>query len=126
MSNPIALIIEDDGMLSEMYSHALSRAKFESIVVNNGGQALTTIKDTLPNLVILDMNLPEIPGNVIYEAICSDVRYDTVPIIIATANHTLANSLKPLIRSTDFIMQKPFHIATLVEIARKIATKNEV
>ena len=62
MNNPFALIIEDDEDLSLIFSEALTAAQFETEVIQDGGSAVARLAETTPDVVVLDLHLPNISG----------------------------------------------------------------
>ncbi len=59
---PKILIVEDDPFLSEMYAIKLTQEKFEVEFASDGKEALAKAKETLPDLVLLDIVLPKLDG----------------------------------------------------------------
>ena len=76
------LIIEDDQLINKMYSEKLSRDGYQVEVATNGKQGLERVKANPPNLVILDIMMPEMNGIEVIEAIKADVRLEKIPIIV--------------------------------------------
>ena len=62
MNTPFVLIVEDDTELSEIFAFILQAADLQTEVVRDGLLALNRIKETLPDLIILDMHLPNVSG----------------------------------------------------------------
>ena len=69
MSNPLALIIEDDENQADIFSLALRRARFEVEIVQEGDKALTRLTEIVPAIVILDLHLPHVSGEMILTAL---------------------------------------------------------
>jgi DNA-binding response OmpR family regulator len=62
LQKPIALIIEDDEDLSIIFSEALNSAGFQTEIIRNGRLAMERLAVVTPEIVSLDMHLPEISG----------------------------------------------------------------
>ena len=92
MTAPLALIIEDEEVLAEIYTVALQMAGFETEVVGDGQQALTRLAEIVPTLVILDLHLPRVSGAEILHHIRGDERLSNTKVILATAQDRLADS----------------------------------
>ena len=60
---PIALIVEDDDKLAEIFSEAVKAAGFAAIVAEDGRSALELLPSTTPTLILLDLHLPHISGS---------------------------------------------------------------
>ena len=57
------VLVEDDAMLAEIYQKRLEMAGFDAIVANDGLTGLEVIKQNLPDLVLLDLLLPQMTGD---------------------------------------------------------------
>ncbi len=92
-NNPLALIVEDDLDLSLIFQTALERAGYTVSVRHRGEEGLEWLTQTIPKLIVLDLNLPDIQGDKVLGKIRSEFRFDDTRIILATANHLLAQSI---------------------------------
>lgn len=79
------LIAEDDPFISRMYEIKLTSAGYRVILKNNGRDAFESIKSEHPNLLLLDINMPELSGLEVLGALQSD-GYDltSTPVIVLT------------------------------------------
>ena len=88
--------------------------------VANGGEALPRIRDTHPDLVLLDVMLPEVSG---YE-ICQGVRLDPdladVKILMMTARGSAIERRKGLALGADGFISKPFELKELREEVKRL------
>ena len=76
------LIVDDDNNIAELISLYLNKECFETLIVNDGEDALLKFKDFKPNLILLDLMLPGIDG---YQ-VCREIRRDNnTPIIMLSA-----------------------------------------
>jgi DNA-binding response OmpR family regulator len=62
MGKPFALIVEDDIELSDIFSVVLRASGMDTEIVRDGKQALGRINATMPDVVVLDMHLPNVSG----------------------------------------------------------------
>ena len=104
-SNTTVIIVEDDPDLNE-YLHELLSEHFIVHNVTRGSQALKLIKQTKPDLVVLDLMLPDMQG----EDLCTQIKdvYPQVPIIILTAKDDPRDIVKNLNQGADDYLTKPF------------------
>ena len=86
MTQRLALIIEDHVDLAEIYKITLDMVGYTTELVTDGKVALDKLADITPDLVILDMNLPQVSGHYIYKKMRSNPAWSNIPIIISTAN----------------------------------------
>jgi len=88
----LILIAEDDPFISRMYQIKLEGAGFKVIVKNNGRDAFEAIKSNHPNLVLLDINMPELSGLEVLSALQADgFDFTTLPIIVLTNSSEISD-----------------------------------
>ena len=102
------LVIEDDPALATMYETALSFAGFDVIVVGDGLTALEDIDEEHPDLVVLDLRLPQLDGSTILREIAATPDTRAIPVIVVTGDE--ADDLQ----SPSVILHKPCDPALLV------------
>jgi DNA-binding response OmpR family regulator len=76
------LLIEDSKLLRNANARALVKAGYEIISVGDGEEGLRSARETLPDLVLLDMLLPKITGLDVLKGLKSDVRTRDIPVIV--------------------------------------------
>ena len=77
------LWLEDDALLGVVFSKALENTEFELIHVRDGKEAIETLKQMVPNIIMVDLMVPgEIDGFGVLEAISVDMRLKTIPKIV--------------------------------------------
>jgi len=79
------LVVEDDLDLVELLKFNLSNAGFAVAVATDGAEALKKARSQHPDLVLLDLMLPELDGFAVCEILRRDASTTTIPIIILTA-----------------------------------------
>jgi len=116
MTKPLAIIIEDDPQLNAIMSITL-QADFEIETCADGDKALECLKQTIPNVVILDLNLPGASGREILQNIHADERLSKTRIILTTADERQAETLQ---EEADIVLLKPVSPAQLRELALRL------
>ncbi len=114
-----AMVIEDDKDLSYIFSHALKSARFATEAIMDGERALSRLGETVPSLVVLDLNLPIVSGVEILQHIRNDPRLSKTRVIIATANSHIADTLS----GADFVLIKPISYQQLSKLAARLANQ---
>ncbi len=79
------LLIEDDLSLSKMYSLKLAKSGFEALTALSGNEALLVLKEQRPDLILLDIMLPDISGLEVLKEIKSENSLKNIPVIVLTA-----------------------------------------
>lgn len=116
MNKPFALIVEDDPQLSRIFTITLSES-FEVEAITDGAQALARLAEIIPQLIILDLNLPGASGAQILHAVRADSRFDTTRVILATANARHAAELQD---KADIVLLKPVSPSQLRDLAERL------
>ena len=120
MSDRLALIIEDQKDIAEIYSSALEMANFETYCIYDGKTAMDELNQLTPQLIVLDMNLPHVSGHFLYKQVRSLPHLMNVPVIICTANAVMADAMQKEISDSDFILIKPVSIHQLTGLAGRL------
>ena len=116
------LVVDDDSITRTIHRTGLS-GQFDVETASSGAQALQICKERLPDLVLLDVMMPEMDG---YET-CRKLReFTDIPIIFATANESLEEHLKTFDAGGDDIITKPVVQDILLrKVSLAILRKNE-
>ena len=105
MSDTDILIIDDEPKIIKFVEASLSLAGFNILTALTGNEAKMIISSGLPDIIILDLGLPDIDGFEILEELRS---YSTVPIIILTARDNESDKVRGLELGADDYLTKPF------------------
>jgi DNA-binding response OmpR family regulator len=84
------LVVEDDNMLANMYRAALSFAGYEVDVAGDGLTALEDIDAEHPDLVVLDLHLPQLNGDRILSEVAATPDTRDIPVIVVTGADQVA------------------------------------
>ena len=112
----LALIIEDDSVQQDIFTQAVKMAGFTVEAIGDGADALARLKQVVPQLVILDLHLPKVSGDEVLAAIRAEERLASVPVILATADPILAESLAD---TSDLVLLKPISFNQLRDLASR-------
>jgi DNA-binding response OmpR family regulator len=106
MSN--ILVVEDDPDIAALIRHALEKAGYTVQGLASGTAVLRHLRNTLPDLVVLDLMLPELDGLMVCQAMRSNPRTAAIPIIMVTARADEADRIAGLELGADDYVTKPF------------------
>src|SRR3979490_277519 len=111
MSGNRVLVVDDEDHILELARLYLSRGGLQSDTVSDGAQALARFSQVKPDLVVLDIMLPNVDGL----TICREIRKQSqVPIIMLTARDEVTDTVVGLELGADDYLTKPFHPQELV------------
>jgi CheY-like chemotaxis protein len=119
MKSQLALIIEDNEELAELFSMALETAKFETEIALSGDGALAWLADRVPDVVVLDLHLPRVGGGEVLRQIRDDPRLSETRVIIVTADAQGAEHYQDL---ADLALVKPVSIEQLVRLSARLSS----
>ncbi len=117
------LIIEDNQDLSLFLRNKLN-LEYE-IHLSNGTEALEKAFETIPDIILCDINLPEKNGFEICETLKKDLRTSHIPTIILTALGNKESYLKGLQSGADLYLTKPFSYSILVQSIKSLLYNRE-
>lgn len=117
MSKPLALIIEDDFDLSEIFSAALEKDGFETEVVRDGKMAIDRLSGVAPAVVLLDLHLPHVSGVTVLQKIQSTEHFAQTAVIVTTADAQQADGLRG---TADLVLLKPVSVDQLRDLTKRL------
>jgi two-component system KDP operon response regulator KdpE len=119
-SKPYILLVEDDPAIREFLRTSLSTAGYRLEEVSTGNAALAAAERKPPDLVILDLGLPDIDGQIVLKKLRE---WLTSPLIILSARNQEAQKVTALDQGADDYLTKPFSTAELLARIR-VALRN--
>src|SRR5512146_1165627 len=120
ITKPVALVIEDNADQNLVFTMALNKAGFATESIYNGTDAQRRLKEVVPQIVILDLHMPDIDGNVILSQIRSDQRLAKVNVVLATADAAFADALQS---QAELVLLKPVSFSQLSDLASRFNPK---
>ncbi len=112
MAGERLLVVDDEDNLRSMLCAALRHNGFEISAVANGREALKAVAETKPDLVVLDVMMPDLDG---FE-VCRRLRTDNnhTPVLFLTARDATEDKVRGLTLGGDDYLEKPFSLEELV------------
>ncbi len=116
MSTPTILLVEDDAELRSLVRQRLEESGYDVRIAETGAQALASVDERLPDLVLLDIMIPELDGL----EVCKRLRVDPplIYIIMMTAKASEVDRVVGLEVGADDYVTKPFSLSELVARVR--------
>lgn len=106
---PIVLVVEDDQSIQLIIRYSLSK-NFEVIAFTNGLDALAFLREgRLPDIVISDLNTPEMGGLEMIEQLKTSGLYKAIPVLVLSADESTETRIKCLDAGADDYVVKPFN-----------------
>ena len=105
------LIVVDEQSISNFISTILSANGYDTIIVRSGEEALTMISSHCPDLVVLDLGLPDMDG---IEVLKSVRKWSNLPVVVVSARQYESDKVEALDCGADDYLVKPFGTAELL------------
>jgi len=118
MTNPRALVVEDDKDISELYGRVLESLGFETEIIRRGETASARLTAVVPDVVLLDLHLPgHVSGTDILRQIRADKRMTQTRVIIITGHPELAEAIRD---EADVVLNKPVDVEQLGDLISRL------
>lgn len=114
-SRELILLVDDDEHILRSLEIYLKMEEFRVMTAPGGREALDVLKKTRPDLIVLDIMMPEIDGFQVLEYIKGDSKIKNVPVIMLTAKSQDIDVLKGYQEGIASYMTKPFNLNELVD-----------
>ena len=114
--NPAGYIVEDYEDSATIFQWALEKAGYEVEVAKDGAVAQKRLTEIVPDLIILDLHMPHVPGDKILQQIRADERLSNTRVFLATADANMASQLRD---QAELVLLKPISLAQLQELAER-------
>ena len=114
-SAPRVMIVDDEGPILRVLKPSLAAAGYEVVDADNGRDALTLAAQQIPDVIVLDLGLPDMDGK---DVILALRKWTQVPIIVLSAREAEAERIAALDTGADDYVVKPFHTGELLARVR--------
>ena len=116
---PKIIVVDDDKTSTTLFEQVLLMNKYEVITLNESSKTLEIVKNEKPDIIILDLMMPEPDGFKVCRMLRAQPQFRRTPIIIVTALNDLDSKLVAIgAGATDYLV-KPFHIDQLYTMIEK-------
>lgn len=112
--------VEDDASIRDIEIYTLQSTGFEARGFGDGLSFLQALKEEKPQLVVLDIMLPEMDGIEILKKMKADAGLQDIPVIMATAKGEEYDKIQGLDLGADYYLAKPFGVMELVSCVKAV------
>lgn len=117
---PVILIADDDERIRRSLTDILLTQRYKIIQAQNGAEALEKVKTESPDVILLDINMPEMTGIEVTERLKQDPESRLIPIVIVTGHDDTDLRVRALKLGADDFLTKPPHVAELTARVRSL------
>jgi len=112
------LIVEDNELNMKLFNDLLEAHGFSTLKTASGNEALELVREHHPDLILMDIQLPEVSGEVVIQWIKSDDAIKHIPIIAVTAFAMKGDEERILSKGCDAYLSKPISIVKFIETVK--------
>jgi DNA-binding response OmpR family regulator len=114
------LIIDDEPLIREVVKLALDHADFDAVALESPKFAMTVIKQSKPDLVLMDLYMPELNGLDLVRALQADAATKRIPVIVMTGSNETIDNISAIQAGAFEYVAKPISAQALIEKIRKV------
>ena len=122
---PRVLVVDDEIGIVRLIQVNLERQGYQVETASNGAEALEKIRRERPNLLVLDVMMPEMNGFELLTIIRSDPALADMPVIMLTAKAQDADVFKGYQLQADMYLTKPFNPSELIAFVKRILSSHD-
>lgn len=115
------LVVDDDAKITSFLRRSLALEGYDVVVANSGSEAIRVVADSSPDLMVLDIMMPDVDGL----EVCRRVRAagEEFPILMLTAKDSVSDRVKGLDQGADDYLVKPFALEELLARVRALSRR---
>ncbi|MCA8864653.1 MULTISPECIES: response regulator transcription factor [unclassified Halomonas] len=119
------LVVDDEPNIVLSLEFLMEQAGFEVVTAEDGEQALASVNESQPDLLLLDISLPGMSGFDVLERLRSEAATAQLPIIMLTAHGRDVEREKGMALGADDYITKPFSTQSLVEKVKALLSEEQ-
>ena len=123
---PSVLIVEDDPEVRSLLEYTFGKEKFKISSAENGQKALELLDTLVPDVITLDLMLPDIHGLEVCKKLRQDPRFQSVSVLMLTALDSLDDIVKGFETGADDYLVKPFQLPELIARVKSLLRRRHV
>jgi len=109
------LVVDDDKGATELIEVILLSSGYEPVIVNDSSKAMDVAEQIKPDMILLDLMMPEPTGFQLCRMLRANKNFRTTPIIIITALDNTDSRVVAIGAGANGFLRKPFHVSDLTE-----------
>jgi CheY-like chemotaxis protein len=114
------LVVDDDPIMHRVLGHYLGRKGYQMINASSGRQAIELANRELPQLIVLDVRMPEMSGLAALRQLKESESTKNIPVIVVTVNSDRLTHMESEISGAAAFLAKPFRPAQLLEEIKRL------
>src|SRR5690348_1110094 len=111
---PHILVVDDEVVIRSLLDRLLRKSGWDVTLASSGAECLGALQKKIPDVLILDFNLPDLKGDVLCRRIRENPETQRIPILILTGSVQLNLTIECLEEGADDYMSKPFDTKEMI------------
>jgi CheY-like chemotaxis protein len=107
------MVVDDEPDILAMVEMILNRKGYETVLAEGGEEALKLLRETKPDLILLDLMMPRMDGTEFLRRLRSDENLRDIPVIVVSVRSTIEKESREAMELADDYITKPIDIPTL-------------
>jgi CheY-like chemotaxis protein len=114
------LVVDDDPIMHRVLKHYLERNGYEMLSATNGREALDRAHGERPDLIVLDVRMPDMSGLAALRQLKESQVTKAIPVVVVTVNADRTTHMESEVSGASAFLSKPFRPAELLEVLQKL------
>jgi putative two-component system response regulator len=119
-SGQTVLVVDDNPFITSLLEHGLRAEGYRVHTALDGAEALRRARESSPDLILLDLNLPRITGDEVCRRLKSDPATSLIPIVMITGSGAARDKIQAWDYGADDFLTKPFHMVEVTTRCRSL------
>ena len=124
-TKPVIMVVEDNDDNLQLVLKILGRRGYEMVGVVDGNEALERLNTINPDLILMDINLPDMDGYEVTRRIRQQEKFAALPIVALTAHAMVGDKKKSLAAGCNAYISKPINVRTFPETIAAILKEHQ-
>jgi len=113
------LVVDDEPEMAQMLADFLDHAGYEVKTAGDGQLALDSVRETPPDLILMDILLPKMDGWIVCQKLKVEERSKQIPIILFSGMLAGDSPADPMVEKCDYLIAKPVEMQNLLQKIRQ-------
>lgn len=114
------LVVDDDPVVGVLVTEFLTPHGYEVTVRQSGGEGLSQLKEALPDILIVDLMMPDMTGIDVLRAVRADPQSAQLPVIMLSANNDQGQGIQGYDVQPDRYVEKPFKVPAMLQAIKEL------
>jgi two-component system, cell cycle response regulator DivK len=119
MAGERILVVEDNALNMKLFRDVLLATGYDTLEATTGGEAIELAAEGAPDLVLMDVQLPDFDGVDALHRLRADPRTAAIPVLAVTAQAMQGDRERFLAAGFDGYLSKPVNVRTLIDVVRQ-------